>query len=447
MPLTAVRSWLAEKGGGGPRGSRADDAEVADVEGARLDGADENGRAQIMPALRWRGDDSSVARYAREIKPGDTLVVPAAYGGIAAANWAPDATTEVRDFGHRAQAEQRRRAVLRLHPAVFPGIDMALPLPEDDTDDDDAVDDRTMVADWLSEARIEPENDVDQLGRIVTDLRKVRADKRKLRVSRLAVGPAANLPGGEIFVITSTQLMPRKAAVEGDGDGDGSAELEEATSSFTGQEVPLETHLRDVGTWAKAFADACLLPPDLADDLELAGRLHDIGKADPRFQAMLRDGHFMDAGLIAKSAVMAANRAERERARRASGYPKSGRHELLSVAMVEDIAEVAGQAKDWNLVLHLIASHHGNCRPFAPVVHDDSPRTARYTFDGVDLEHSTATTLARLDSKVADRFWGLVRQYGWFGLTWLEAILRLADHRASAWEQAHPGETTKESAP
>lgn len=437
VPLAAVRSWLAGgagTGGVGVAGIEVADVEVADVEGARLEEPEGRGGMALRPVLRWQGDESQVVQDARDIRPGDTLVVPATYGGIRAGNWAPEDTDEVRDFGHRAQAEQRRRAVLRLHPALFRNTllrEVTLPVPPD-PDTDDGPDDRTVVGEWLDTVRVEAGHDPDHLGSI---LRTLREHRRKLKINRVAVESA---PGDEIFVLTSARLMRRDVGIEDAGESD--AESEAETSSFTGEPTPLGQHLDEVGMWAKAFADVCGLPSGLAGDLRLAGRLHDIGKADPRFQAMLRDGFFTGSEPIAKSAVIAGNRAERERARRASGYPKGGRHELLSVAMAQESAKIAAQATDWELVLYLVASHHGFCRPFAPVVHDEKPRTASYTFDEVDLEHSTATTLARIDSGAADRFWTLVRRYGWFGLAWLETLLRLADHRASAWEQENPGQ-------
>jgi CRISPR-associated endonuclease/helicase Cas3 len=97
---------------------------------------------------------------------------------------------------------------------------------------------------------------------------------------------------------------------------------------------------------------------------------------------------------------------------------------------------------DPDLVMHLVSAHHGFCRPFPPVATDPSPVEMR--FEAPALGAAVATTsdhgLDRLDSGIADRFWRLVERYGWYGLAWMEAILRLADHRQSEAEQSGKGE-------
>jgi CRISPR-associated endonuclease/helicase Cas3 len=138
---------------------------------------------------------------------------------------------------------------------------------------------------------------------------------------------------------------------------------------------------------------------------------------------------------LAKSALVAADRAARAHAFKRSGYPRGARHELSSVALLQGCAQLFDKDVDHDLVLHLTASHHGWCRPFAPVVADDEPVELALEMEGTTVCVSSAHGLARLDAGIAERFWRLVQHYGWFGLAWLEAILRLADHRRSEEEQ------------
>jgi CRISPR-associated endonuclease/helicase Cas3 len=151
--------------------------------------------------------------------------------------------------------------------------------------------------------------------------------------------------------------------------------------------------------------------------------------------------------LLAKSINQPISRAARERIRKMAGYPKHGRHELLSVHLLESAPGLLpDEEKQQELALHLIASHHGYCRPFAPIVNDANPCAVTLELDGHTLSATSDTHLEQLDSGVSDRYWRLTCRYGWWGLAWLETILRLADHRASEAEEAEESDQEDDEA-
>jgi CRISPR-associated endonuclease/helicase Cas3 len=143
--------------------------------------------------------------------------------------------------------------------------------------------------------------------------------------------------------------------------------------------------------------------------------------------------------LLAKSGQRGLTRDERVRQCARAELPAGFRHEMLSVELITSGSMAIDSAVNRNLLLHLIASHHGHARPFAPVVIDDSDdETRSIAVNGISINPDSRrnwTPSHRLDSGIAERFWKLTRDHGWWGLAWLESILRLADQQASATEQ------------
>ena len=121
-------------------------------------------------------------------------------------------------------------------------------------------------------------------------------------------------------------------------------------------------------------------------------------------------------------------------AQKDAGLPEGFRHELVSLLIAEKSPEAEGEMRD--LILHLVAAHHGRCRPFAPVISDEHAECLSYNGVAVCKEERLENAPHRLDRGIPDRFWRLTTTFGWWGLAYLESLLRLADWRASSDEAA-----------
>lgn len=433
VPIGTFKRWLT--------GEEGDD-DTADVETV-TDGEKDTRKeehAEARRILRWRGrKEIEATADPKTIRPGEIIVIPAETGGWESLGDLPHGpgVMPTLDLGERAHRQTRAKAQLRLHPAVvgrwseFAAKPRLLELANDarvryDEDPDGLV---YELADALKSTG----ND-ESAPAWLREIASTLATDRHLRRS-VKLHPLAGL------IVQGSRRLPAVSEAT-----DRFSDEDDAAASGTVR-VPLFEHLPGVAAYARRFAAGCGLPTPLVDAIERAGLLHDLGKADLRFQSLLRNGNPWTGGvLLAKSNDIPQGRSAYERARKAASYPEGGRHELLSVRLVENASELLpGDDTLRDLVLHLIASHHGYCRPFAPVVFDHKPPDVKLEFQGHTLVHSAETGMERLDSGVADRFWQLVRHYGWWGLAWLEAILRLADHRRSEAEAAQSEGTSNES--
>jgi CRISPR-associated endonuclease/helicase Cas3 len=424
VPLGAARRWLA--------GLPVETA-IADVVGATSEEGQEREErrkdrtdSSAPVALRWDGDSVELVS-ADKIRPGDVLVIDTQRGGLHCASFDPDSTAPVTDLGDLAQLRGRGIATLRLsHEALVawslpPAMLSEIPTP---APDESLAELRSRVMDWLADmpSSAPPEW-------FVGTEREWKAARRALTSARARV------------LVVDGEVLIRAPASRADLQTDPEASealTEDDDSSFRQVEVTLAAHSKEVEQLAGQFGQTIGLSKELTADLALAAWLHDVGKADPRFQRWMVGGSEVRASLLtehlAKSALPPGSAAQRKQARVRSGYPDGCRHELLSLDMIGSSDDVLARAHDPALVLHLVASHHGWCRPFPPAIQDDEQLEVRLQHGEAQLVGATSHQLAQLDSGIADRFWDLVQRYGWWGLAWLEAILRLADHRASERE-------------
>ncbi len=219
-----------------------------------------------------------------------------------------------------------------------------------------------------------------------------------------------------------------------------------------GRWVSLTQHLGDVAEDAERLAKALDLPRDDACVLTEAGRWHDIGKAHEAFQNALGDGPGVDAPW-AKSDGRGRLHYQVSGADGQVQPRPCFRHELASMLAWLAHGEDGPQK---NLVAYLIAAHHGRVRlGLRALPTENAPPDerlfARGIWDGDCLppvrlngrtvpETSLRLDLMRLGEGSQGSSWthrtrGLLVEHGPFHLSWLEALVRIADWRASRREE------------
>lgn len=420
IPVSAARSWLRRSGYV---------VEVSDLEGASLD-PQESGEADGRPALRWRGRGEHQTRVvsAREIRPGDTLVVPSSYGGCDKFGWAPAVTDDVMDLGDAASRPYaHQQFVLRLHPLLRGSGDPEL------------QELRELLAPLTADGAEPSVAEVHAALQGGGDGTLARA-LASSPVSWLSVDFPSSVEGehrlGAVLSVSRglPQMAPGATEIDPEAVSDGGD-----AGSFRSCAQGLATHRAEVEAQVRAFAARLELDDDLVESAALAARLHDDGKADPRFQAYLSGSLLVPEEPLAKGERRSP--LEDRAARAAASLPEGWRHEVLSVRLAAEVLDPADPGVDPALVLYLVGTHHGYGRPFFN--HEDPWDRHKRTVLGRELPPGPSA--ASLDFEWAGLDWpqlvaALRRRYGDWSLAWLEALVRLADHRAS--EAASNGRET-----
>jgi CRISPR-associated endonuclease/helicase Cas3 len=435
VPMGVFRKWL--------RGEPVRD-ESADVEGGPVEPETEE-EEEYPPrfALRWAGPDRSEpvdgkpaegklnlradGMYVIPIPPADRADEMAAIRQLA------DLPDVLSDYGDEAFQRSRDRAVLRFTPAVAAGWPSAFrtagvtelfALADTEGDRDEFAARLDEVLDGLAQVDVTADElrPWAWLPRAAAALARPVENRSRPKATNREYEPYPEGLSG--FVLTGRKrLFQFDPTYLDDTEPDESARGRDP--------VTLEDHSAGVAAFAKRFATGCGLPPDEVDVFTRSGLWHDLGKLDPRFQAMLqgRSPATTIPPPLAKSRRQPRTPEEKEAARATHRYPKGGRHELLSV-------ELLGNRDD--LSLHLIATHHGTARPFTdPVTENDAVRAPFATkLFGASFEADTAAQQSdRWNESLPNRFWRVVRQHGWWGAAYREAAFRLADHSQSRAEQ------------
>jgi len=450
VPIWALRGLLARQDvqtGGG----NGVDEEIADTPHAVA--SEQVDRQSRTPVIRWAGldDDRTGLITPDAIRQGDTLVLPAAYGGCEDYGWSPKSREPVRDLADKAAEPFRHRNfAIRLHANLLAG--------DFEGEEEDAkrvwakrcqrVEARLVEA--LADAG--PNDARSVLNAVLEDSHLPLDEATRACLEGMNRAPGRiellfrtrTLADGTSEAFAATLHAPRglREAKASAADQDAAQPSTEADIwSVTAEHaVSLEDHSRQVERVAEEFATALGLDENSIADIATAACLHDLGKLDPRFQLALAGGRQWNLPdyerILAKSGRQFSPSAF-ERSKQAAGLPKGWRHEALSVDLARQLPRFA-DAADKALVLYLIGTHHGYGRPWFLCRDDtnEAGRTLSTTLLGV-ASWKIGLGPQHPEFDFEGRDWPalvteVTEKYGPWRLALMEAVIRLADHRASA---------------
>ena len=435
VPIWTARKWLAGK----------NDPTINDVEGAGepRDEEEEGGKYVLL----WCGTKSKDTRMVESdmIRPGHTIIVPASYGGCDKYGWDSNKREPVKDIGMETNLVHYRLLSMRFVKSIIdeyaePHVWNAVKeVTHEHADDDDIGEffDTMIDVDGFPEPWKEMMNVLKKKGaypsRKMFDV-DIRVEGGRPRITGFTY--RKKLKKSQIQKIFAS--WKNYDTVFKDRDLDDAAEATTEEEHSEGTRVMLNEHCNGVKDMVTKFGKHAGLEQPVLGDMQLAARLHDSGKAERRTQAFLqrRDvdelpDHIPDDKLLAKSLYGTKSVAEYEKYLRMAQLPKGDRHECWSVSLAKSHPDLK-DANDPELVLYLIGTHHGYGRPLFPPI-ADSTNARTFSFDG-----ATATSdynVARLDSGWVDMLERIHQRYDPWDLAYMEAVIRLADHRQSEQER------------
>lgn len=439
VPLTVFKNWFFQQ-----KPNLTEDTGDLLAVNPQAESGKQSEPAARSKAILWKGlEKSLLLTRPGELFPGATIVLPVTVGGWVELGHIPgaphdpslqserDHPTSVHELWRIDVAEQgfllkRDRAILRLHPSLLDKPAESEPW--------------ATLGDWATNSDVDLK--VSELRSLLHQASKWEGLSENLVQTLQWLSEAGNkvsfdrYPQNMGVILTTRKRLGRHSVIpqaEDEADNLPQSTIEVTLSKHTAHVVHLtEVTLKQLGL------------EDYAGSILAAARLHDLGKLDPRFQALLQGGNPHAAYALpeplAKSGKLYTSYQDFESARHRARLPQGFRHEFASLQLAEQSVALSGLSeRERALTLHLISAHHGFGRPFAPFTIDDDPPALSTKQLGeppadVDSEARKQYPAHRIDSGIAERFWTLVRQHGWWGLAFLETVLRLADQQASEAE-------------